>query len=446
MDITELNYDKNIKYIDNNFAGSPSLGYTQGDLVKLLKIILVEGFNKKTATSVNPESLGNIVTITLPSGHGFNFNQIVNISGANQTDFNSDYRVLYTDLTSIKIRTKKVFTDITGTISVKTAPLGYSLEYDAISTTGTACFKNTSTKSPAILKIIDALPPNEYNVNWTKFARVVAGQFIDTNGEFINNQKTPLRGDFDYPEKTGNKVNGVSGIHSACRWDYAKSQYKDASSGYADDFSTINTSAYPTNWRIIGDSNTFYLFIQSMGRNYSGYAIYSFGLYNSRFSEESYNIFLVGNDGWTASNNSYPFQTGVARRNSFTLFGGDSLGLFLFKNTSGGVQNWLTFTPCGLYLAESNRQWPFKTQVNPIIGSTGDMISSPIFIKDINQDMRGELRGVQVLYGTGELQSNILLDNNSSIILQTKLFEWSSVSNNAQQVPYLFSLKDWEEV
>jgi hypothetical protein len=108
MDITELNYDKNIKYIDNNFAGSPSLGYTQGDLVKLLKIILVEGFNKKTATSVNPESLGNIITITLPSGHGFNFNQIVNISGANQIDFNSDYRVLYTDLTSIKIRTKKV--------------------------------------------------------------------------------------------------------------------------------------------------------------------------------------------------------------------------------------------------------------------------------------------------------------------------------------------------
>ena len=36
------------------------------------------------------------------------------------------------------------------------------------------------------------------------------------------------------------------------------------------------------------------------------------------------------------------------------------------------------------------------------------------------------------------------MDGNNSIVLQTKLFEWTGASGNNEQVPYLFSFKNWE--
>lgn len=448
-DITELNKDTKVKYIDNNMLGSPTLGLTRGDLVRLLKTVLVDGFNSKIASTVTPEILGNIVTITFPAGHGFVFNQVIKISGANEINFNGQYRILQSDAISIKIITKTSFSSITGTVTVSIAPLGFSLAYDDITNTGTACFKNTSTKTPGVLKIIDALPPNGYDTNWSRFARVVAGQQTDSYGEFINNEKFPYHSSYPFSEKTGNGVSGATGIHSLCRWDYGLRPY-NGNSYWADSLavSSYGYGTFPTNWRIIGDSNTFYLFIQSMGRDYSGYNICSFGIYIPTNPSASDNLYLIGGDGWVSSDNQYPYVTQTARRNSFTYFGGDSdsFGLFLFKNVDQNIQHYLEFMPVALYFSDSNRQWPYKSLIKGLDPTTGNLLTSPVYLKDTNQDFRGQLRGLQQFYGSGQLSNNLLLDNNNSIVLSTKLFEWTTSSTNSEQVPYLFSLKDWEEI
>ena len=445
IDFSQHNTDTDVRYIDYSMAKSPVLGTSRGDLVKLLKTVLVDGFNNQTVNSITIDQTTNIATLSMPISHGFVFNQVITISGASPEEFNGNYRVLYADGTTVQIKLKSNVSSISGTISAKVASLGYSLAYDDITKTGTACFKNSSQTSPAILKIIDALPPNGYDVTWGRFARVVAGQSIDSSGKFVNNEKTPYHREYPFAEETGNMVSGAAGIYSSCRWDYAKPQYKDNGSGYADNWNAGNLTGFPTNWKIIGDSNTFYLFVQPMGKDYSGYAIYSFGLFKSNNPNETYNIYLVGNDGWISSNTASPYQTGVARRNSFTMNAtSNGFGLFLFKSIQGSVQHWLTFTPCGLSFSDTNTYWTSKSVINSVNPFTGNILNSPILIRDSNKDLRGELRGIKQFYGSGELQNNILMDGNNSIVLQTKLFEWSTTSGNSEQVPYLFSFKNWE--
>lgn len=442
IDISQLNKDTNVRYLDNTMLNAPALTNTYGDLVKLLKTVLVDGFNEQPVTST--QIVEDVIILTLNTGHGFLFNQVVELSGALE-DVNGFYRVLYSDSSIVKIKLNNLnINSLTGTISLKVASLGYQLVYDTIATTGTACFKNTSTISPAVIKVIDAIPPNGYGTTWTKFARVVAGQEVDSNGEFINNEKTPYHSSYPYGEKTGNGVSGAAGIHSMCSWYYA--QRASSGTGTFNDNSASNSfGTFPTNWKIIGDSNTFYLFIQPMGRDYSKYNICSFGLYQSQYKDENFNIYLVGSDGWVSSDSSNPYQTITARRNSFTMIGtGGSFGLFLFKNIYGQTQHWLRFIPCALKVSDTDDYYPFKTSINNISPLSGDMISSNIYIKDINNDFRGKLRGIELLYGSGQLQNNMMFNNNEYIILQTKLFEWTSGSTNDEGVPYLFSFKNWE--
>ena len=443
IDTINFNSDTNVRYIDNFMYGTPDLINSRGSLLNLLKVILSEGFNLKTVLNISKES-EDILLITLPTSHGFLINQVIELSGATDSNLNGNYRILYSDSTTIKIKHNKVLNDLTGTLNIKVASLGYKIVYN--DNKGTICFQNSSTKSPAILKVIDTLPPNGYLDSWAKFARVAAGQQIDSNGKFVNNEKTPFHKDFPLGEETGNGVSGAPGIHSTCRWDYVLRQYNSTDNGYNDNNTSYPVGIYPTNWRIIGDSNTFYLFVQPMGKDYSGYAIYSFGLYKSNNPNETYNIYLIGNDGWIASNTTGPYQTGAAKRNSFTYSGNDSggFGLFLFKNIYGSTQHWFRFTPVTLYFYETNRMFPFKSALNNINPINGNLISSPYYIRDINNDFRGELRGIKQLYGSGQMQNNLILENYNSIILQTKLFEWSTVSGNSEQVPYLFSFKNWE--
>ena len=102
------------------------------------------------------------------------------------------------------------------------------------------------------------------------------------------------------------------------------------------------------------------------------------------------------------------------------------------------------FTPCSLNFGDSDRYYPSKMTVNSINPNTGQLLNSPVFIKDSNKDFRGELRGIKQFYGSGELQNNILMEYNNSIVLQTKLFELNRSDGNSEQVPYLFSFKNWE--
>lgn len=435
MDTNTVNTQTKTKFINNNMQGTLPLTLERGTLVKILKQVLCDGFNEQTATSISFDNDSKIAIIKLPSNHGFILNQVISITGSDSEIVNKEHRVFYTDSDSIRIKIPLLdSTTIGGILKLKVAPLGFSTVFDNISTTGIACFQN---KSPAILKIIDALPPNDYNINWARYARVVAGVAIDSEGNFINNEKMPRHFTFPNMEISGNSQTGAASITGVMKWDYGL--YR-TTSYYGEETATGSYGDYPTSWRIIGDDKTFYLMIKAMGRNYSQYNIMSFGSYNS--SSITDDFILTGSQRDIRTDTNTNGKSGVAWRSGFTN-ANQSIGNFIYKNIYGAYNPWLNFKLIGLYTDEGNRQYPSRGGCNPINPLTGKIFTTPMYIKDDLGDMRGTLRGVEQFYGIGKLTDGMLLNNGNSIVLTTKMFNWDWDSDEAN--PYLFSLKDWEE-
>lgn len=436
MDTNTVNTQTKTKFIHNDMQGTLPLTLERGTLVKVLKQVLCDGFNEQTATSISFDNDSKIAIIKLPLNHGFVLNQVISITGSDSEIINKEHRVFYTDSDSIRIKIPLLTsTTVSGILKLKVAPLGFSTVFDNISTTGIACFQN---KSSAILKIIDALPPNGYDVNWARYARVVAGVAIDSEGNFINNEKIPRHSTYPNMELTGNGEKGGASITAVMKWDYGL--YRHTYPYYGEETATGSYGDYPTSWRIIGDDKTFYLMIKSMGRNYSQYNILSFGSYNS--SATNGDFILTGSQRDIRSDTGGNGKSSVAWRMGFTN-SNQSVGNFIYRNIYGTYNPWLNFRLIGLYTDEGNRQYPSRGGCNPINPLTGKIFTTPMYIKDDLGDMRGTLRGIEQFYGIGKLTDGMLLNNGASIVLNTKMFNWDWDSNEAN--PYLFSLKDWGE-
>lgn len=437
MDTNTVNTQTKTKFINNNMQGTLPLTLERGTLVKILKQVLCDGFNEQTATSISFDNDSKIAIIKLPSNHGFIPNQVISITGSDSEIVNKEHRVFYTDSDSIRIKIPLLnSTTIGGILKLKVAPLGFSTVFNNINTTGIACFQNKS-QPPVILKVIDALPPNGYDINWARYARVVAGVVIDSEGNFINNEKIPKHSTFPDMEISGDGQTGGAAITSVMKWDYGL--YR-TTSYYGEETATGYYGDYPTSWRIIGDDKTFYLMIKPMGRNYGQYNIMSFGSYNSSATDGDF--ILTGSQRDIRSDTSQNGKSSVAWRSGFTN-SNQSIGNFIYKNIYGAYNPWLNFKLIGLYTDEGTRQWPSRWGCNPINPMTGKIFTTPMYIKDDLGDMRGTLRGVEQFYGIGKLTDGMLLNNGSSIVLTTKMFNWDWDSDEAN--PYLFSLKDWGE-
>lgn len=442
------NTDTSVKFISHIMKGSPDLTLTRGDMVKLLKTVLSDGFNSQDVLRVERDLEDPLyLNIYLNPGHGITYNQVISLTGFLVSELDSEHRVLYSESTLIKvIAPYKESEDFSATLEglkIKVAPLGYTTVFDDISLSGTACFKNKSTKTPAILKLIDALPPNGYSENWNRYARVVVGQDLDPDslGNFLNNDKMPYTAGAPDAEKVGNGVSGAAGIHGYLKWDYGLNQ--TTSNAYPE-AETRYYGSYPTDWKIIGDGNSFYFFIRAMGRNYSKYTLCTFGLFNSVSPEDTSNIIVTGSSRYLASN-STSLRSGGAWRSGFTKMH-EYTGNFIFKTILGKTQHGISCTFFGLN-HDSNAAfsyWPSKGGINSVNPSTGNILTSSLYIKDSNQDFRGTLRGIQQFYGLDLLAEDMILDEGGAMVLTTRMYNGDSSDDSA--IPYLFSLKDWEEV
>lgn len=109
-------------------AGAPTFNNAAGSLIAVLDACLVNGYNSKTVSSL--VVAGGIATATI-SAHGYLLNRFVLIAGATPAGLNGEKRILSVpdantitfDATGISNQTA------TGTISSKTAPLGWAINY-----------------------------------------------------------------------------------------------------------------------------------------------------------------------------------------------------------------------------------------------------------------------------------------------------------------------------
>ncbi|MFW6344769.1 MAG: hypothetical protein ACOC0M_00335 [Halomonas sp.] len=117
-----------VKWFSSDMGGHPTLGGTAaGDFNALLKACLISGFNQQPAASLEYDSQENTVTATLSTGHGFLKHQVVAITGADQAEYNGEFRVIATGDTWITYTpdTAPSTTPATGSLLEATAaPVG----------------------------------------------------------------------------------------------------------------------------------------------------------------------------------------------------------------------------------------------------------------------------------------------------------------------------------
>lgn len=126
--------DTSVRYFDSTMSGAPALSGTAGALISVLDACLVNGFGTVTLASLVVSS--NIATGTVSAGHGFSMigsavGSVITIAGATPSGLNGTWRIAsVADSTHFTFVTSGISDQTaTGTITAVRAPLGFSKVY-----------------------------------------------------------------------------------------------------------------------------------------------------------------------------------------------------------------------------------------------------------------------------------------------------------------------------
>jgi hypothetical protein len=298
-----------VKYFTSGMAGAPVVSNNWGDLIALLDACLVTGFATKAVDSLTFSN--GIATATISAGHSYQPYQVVEIAGANQPEYNGQFRVLTATSTTFTYA-------VTGTpaspattatsISAKVAPLGW---VKAFSDTNKAAYRSNNPQSPQRLLLVDnSLKTPGYSTGWAKWANVgIAESMTDINT--IIGAQAPY--DPNSPNKNWQHVqDGQWGWH---KWYHAR---------VAGDETSGDAGSGARNWVLIGDDRMFYLFVTvAPGYNWYGRNFYCFGDITSFKAGDNYATILAAHDSLNSGNGfTYPSDYGgVSRVNSLDFTG-----------------------------------------------------------------------------------------------------------------------------
>lgn len=148
--------DTSVKFFNENFPGAPVLSGTAGAGLSVLDAVLVTGFGLRTATSLVVD--GGVATITLPN-HAQNsalLYSVIEVAGVTGTlaGLNGEQRVTAATATTLQFATAAADGTAVGTVTVKTAPLGFAKVYTG---TNLAAFRsNDVTGRRMFLRVDDS--------------------------------------------------------------------------------------------------------------------------------------------------------------------------------------------------------------------------------------------------------------------------------------------------
>ena len=110
---------------------------TPGSLISVLKACLVTGFGIKTVSAINYDAATAKIVLTIPSGHTYQQYQVIEISGANESGFNGQFRVMKVTTTTVECALDNGIPSAsaaTGSLSAKIPGLGWVVEFEDAAT------------------------------------------------------------------------------------------------------------------------------------------------------------------------------------------------------------------------------------------------------------------------------------------------------------------------
>ena len=232
-----------VKFLHSGMVGAPGWSRAAGSSIDVLDAVLVNGFNERTATGISVSD--GVATATLPSGHGFEVDSVVLVSGATPSALNGEKRVLTTAATSITFSAAGIPDGAaTGTILVRYSPLGWAKPFSG--TNAAAYRSNDVTATQMFLSLQHDTALSYVRVagyETMSSATAGTGQFPSTNRHWV-------KGD---------------------------------------------SPSVPSPWLIIGDSKTFYLLRQfNSGTTFNSGALVGFGDFVSFSLLDPYRCFISG--------------------------------------------------------------------------------------------------------------------------------------------------------
>jgi len=330
-----------VKYYANTMQGAPQLTNDWGSMTALLDAVLVTGFNIKTIANLT--SADGIATASVPAGHLYWVGQVLAISGADQSEYNGEVRV-------VAVTTSTFTYAITGTpvspatgasITSKVASLGWEIAFTATNKRAYRS-KNVLSNRP-YLRVDDSLDP-AYTTTYAKKAKVTMAQGMSDIDTFVG-----ARAPFDPDNPSKNEVASGSGntvVDGWYKWYYAR-----AGNNENDQYSP---AAYNRPWTLVGDDRGFYLFNE--GVDSGGLGGKCFTDFESYRSADGFNTLLsaqvvympanahpsdVNGEGFYSSDWTSRFPrtldgTGKILMRSFLQIGNNVSASFTSLNTNNG--------------------------------------------------------------------------------------------------------------
>lgn len=239
-----------IKFYVNTNVGAPALSDAWGSIIDVLDACLVDGFGAQVVSSLTAD--GKTATVTFGTAHKFLQHQVIKITGANQTEFNGEYRIQQVPTTSTLVFELNVIpsTSIaTGTISCSLPPLGWQKKFSG---THKAVYKGQNGLDPMFLRV-DASLPDGYTPTWAKSAKITVSDGMSDVDTFTGIQMPYNASNPNLNHIFSNSRNGWF------KWPYSieRSTYYGIAKVYFSEAEGGKNAA--TRWMVVGTDELFFI-------------------------------------------------------------------------------------------------------------------------------------------------------------------------------------------
>lgn len=276
-----------VKWHHNNMAGAPQLANSFGELTGLLDACLVNGFNLQAVQTIT--RVGQTATATFASAHGYQVDQIIQIDGCTQTQYNGQFRVLTITAQTLTytVAGEPATPATTATsIAARTPGLGFEIVHSG---TNRRAYRSRNPQSSGLLLRVDDGQAAGYGAAWAKRGKVLMAQSMSDIDTFTGpyapfEPSEPMRGIVP----TGS---GATYRDGWFKWFYS-AEYPFAISAWE----SSTAPAGIKSWSLVGDDRGFYLALSPMAG--TGHTIHAFTDFESYRPADAFAAVLMARDFW----------------------------------------------------------------------------------------------------------------------------------------------------
>ena len=288
-----------VKFYYDTMPGMPQITNQYGDMVNVLDTVLANGGAWNNVVSVT--FADGFITVTTASAHNYVRLQVIELEGANQADYNGEFRISeIVSATSFKaiMTVIPAQSSASGTMRHRIPPLGYEIAFTG---TNKRAYRSKNIAGTRPYLRVDNSADPAWNGTYSIKSRVTAARSMSDIDTF-----TAGRMPFDPSNPTMNET--VTGTGNAARLGWFTWIQTTAHSGIQPtDQTSIAGSNTNRMWMIVGDDRAFWLVIYPGPRTSTswGRVAYGFGEYDSRKPNDQFNYFLVASESTIVANTGY---------------------------------------------------------------------------------------------------------------------------------------------